>query len=309
MKPAYYRARLMCPRCSRTFPLKKSLLRHLRTVHEPKAFSCPECELTFIRKDTRDRHVTEQHKPEAALVKCNACGKQISDRAFVEHLDSRVCCEARAIVSAGHFDGIEFKYPGQDDDAFLVTVRLFLKSQPTIFRVERGEPQVKLDLFETTQPQFEVLTSQSSGGLGEWYRLQSDALRLLLEQLEKDTTALHRTDALWCTTHLLSIISLATPDLFPSGATRHLQGAEAMLRYRHSISCSCEDYTACQRWRKPTPRDSAVALVRRLLRERGIAQYLGDLYRSAKLKGLGRPQTCRMSCTAVALFAGERIFL
>ena len=267
----------VCMICRRSFRMKKTLARHLRSVHRPKAFACSECNQTFIRKDTLSRHISEQHGEGAPSAKCLVCGRQVSKRALREHLDSKVCQESRALMCNRRFDGIGFKYPGQDDDAFLVAVRLFLTSKPQV-SFQRGPqtPQLRLSLFVESpgSPSFDTL---------HWHRLHSRVVILMQEQMQRDLSALHGSDALWCVAMLLAILSIAGgPD--PS-ARAHFRGARAILMDRHRNKCSCDCYSTCQNWRGPTLRDSATALLVRLFRERGISQCLKLLCHFHAAKG------------------------
>ena len=86
----YTTSSFTCSFCYRNFSAKKSLLRHIRTVHGPKSFSCSHCRIKFTRKDTRDRHDTEKHSNLDNIIRCLACERYVSKRAFTEHRDSEV---------------------------------------------------------------------------------------------------------------------------------------------------------------------------------------------------------------------------
>ena len=273
-KPTNATNQYKCSLCPQSFPVRKSLLRHLRTVHQAKAFFCPPCDKAFIRKDTLDRHIAEQHSDKATTVTCMACGRHVGERTFHEHLDSQVCNHARALIGNDQFDGLQFKYPGQDDDAFLVTVRMFLFLQPSLsFPLGTRNAELKSDLFVKLQESRDEMKSQQ---LVEWYESYDRALILMKEQMANDFTALHTFGALWCTALLLAIMSIA--EGCGASVLSHFMGAEAMLTARHGLSCSCDGYLSCRNWRRPTLRDPVVALVGRLLDERGIAQSLKSLY-------------------------------
>ena len=86
----------MCEVCGHRFPLKKTLNRHLQTVHQQRTFQCPDCPRKFNRKDIMTRHHTEQHgekADEAGTVECMTCGDNVRERALEGHLKSRKCRE------------------------------------------------------------------------------------------------------------------------------------------------------------------------------------------------------------------------
>ena len=89
------------PGCGRSFPLKKTLTRHLKSVHQPSNFTCPfpSCSQTFNRKDICDRHQREQHCDPDGDVKawCDVCRRHIHRRALDGHLNSE--CHKRAALS------------------------------------------------------------------------------------------------------------------------------------------------------------------------------------------------------------------
>ena len=271
LKPGYPAKVHECFICGCTFSLNKSLLRHLRTVHRPKAFRCPQCGLSFMRKDTRDRHVAELHDGKRMLVKCLTCGRYISARACLEHMDSHVCKQARALFDSGRFDGLQFKYPGQDDDAFLVTVRMFLDLNLT-FSSRTGSPVQQLNsrLFSRDQKGELIARSQYPHDLAKWWRSYGQALDLLKQQTSGDFTAFHISAALWLTSLLLGLMSFAAG--WDKDAWFHWKGAEAILIARHGHTCGCNDYKSCRNWRMPTMRDPTMALIGQLFEDHGFTQ-------------------------------------
>lgn len=104
-------------------------------------------------------------------------------------------------------------------------------------------------------------------------------LALMHTQMRNDFTALHVSGALWGAALLLAVIeaSLTFTRGHLRGARDHLEGAEAILKARHGMTCSCDDYFTCSRWRRLTTKDPVVALVSRLLKERGIMQSLSSI--------------------------------
>ena len=57
-----------CLRCPKSFPLKKTLNRHLKTVHNNGVFCCTTCSIVFKRKDILKRHGREQHGSKTGTV-------------------------------------------------------------------------------------------------------------------------------------------------------------------------------------------------------------------------------------------------
>ena len=64
-----------CQQCSRTFPNRAELRRHIRKAHESLNLKCPEpgCNKTFATEPMLKKHVKDCHRP----VDCDLCGKQI----------------------------------------------------------------------------------------------------------------------------------------------------------------------------------------------------------------------------------------
>lgn len=90
-------ARHRCDICSSSFPARKTLNRHVKSVHSSSRFHCAVCSKIFRRKDIKDRHEAEQHGDRSEHVECTACGSQIRERAFKEHLASQKCLAARDV--------------------------------------------------------------------------------------------------------------------------------------------------------------------------------------------------------------------
>ena len=116
-----------CSVCHKTFPLVKTMLRHMRSVHSAtKGFSCSFCEQSFSRKDTLERHVAEQHSSLDRMIACMSCGRKVSTRAFKDHLDSQVCKASRAVIGNGRFDMLGHLLPNEDEDCFLLALRALM---------------------------------------------------------------------------------------------------------------------------------------------------------------------------------------
>lgn len=162
-----------CGICHRKFSLHKTLLRHMRTVHQPKAFSCPQCRLQFIRKDTRDRHTAEKHSNELGLVTCLTCGRYIRKRAFKEHLNSNLCRDMRAVVAQQRLNTSKLKTVGEDGDPFLAALRmlnLFSQRPGTIEADSLSYLRLRLQL-------------RSERAASELLQLKLKALKLVHERL------------------------------------------------------------------------------------------------------------------------------
>ena len=89
-----------CTICGRGFPIRKTLYRHQRTVHQGQAnlglvsgHECSICHRLFNRKDILDRH--EKHQHGAQKVECMICGKEIAQRYLLEHFRTRSCQTAQ----------------------------------------------------------------------------------------------------------------------------------------------------------------------------------------------------------------------
>ena len=103
--------------CSKDFPLCKTMLRHMDSVHNPvKVFSCSTCNQRFTRKDILERHIAEQHTMDNRFTICTLCGRCAFRRAFKEHLDSQVCKSSRALVGNVRLDTLGYLFPDEDRD-------------------------------------------------------------------------------------------------------------------------------------------------------------------------------------------------
>lgn len=94
---------LRCPQCSKSFPVKRSLVRHLRTVScrgqpVPSRHQCAICNAKFPRKDDYARHERFQH--EAGKVKCSMCAYEVAARSLPEHRKTKRCLKAASETMA-----------------------------------------------------------------------------------------------------------------------------------------------------------------------------------------------------------------
>lgn len=92
----------LCQACNTSFTKNKSLLRHQRTVHNDAVavlrHKCELCDADFTRKDDRDRHMKYQH--DAVKMECIVCGKEVSERALMNHWRTALCKAAQAASDA-----------------------------------------------------------------------------------------------------------------------------------------------------------------------------------------------------------------
>jgi hypothetical protein len=255
-----------CQVCGLAFSSRKSLLRHSRTVHRAKAFHCSSCRASFTRNDVLMRHVAEHHAGNIARIKCVVCGKNISERAFHEHLDSQACTQRRLKMSNQSFDDLRFGFPGQDDDAFLVTIQMFIMLNLKLsYNVHTGEADLTSEVFARNK---EGQLSMKIERIAAWECLYGRVLYLTRQQIDRDITALHISAALWASALILGLLAFTRG--CDRDAWKHWKGAAAVLATRHNRACECGSYDACKRWRQPTGRDPTLALVVRILEERGF---------------------------------------
>ena len=80
-----------CPECFREFPVRRSLRKHMRSVHsDQRLFPCQECNESFRRNYTLQRHRQARHQ-NIEPVECMRCGKLVKDRSLDDHLKSQAC--------------------------------------------------------------------------------------------------------------------------------------------------------------------------------------------------------------------------
>ena len=89
-----------CSLCQRRFKLRKSVSRHMRTVHSTKRLRCSHCGHSFVRQDILDRHVRTQHQEPTGTVECKYCGKQVRPRSLPNHRASEACRNIQEGTSA-----------------------------------------------------------------------------------------------------------------------------------------------------------------------------------------------------------------
>lgn len=87
-----------CQVCKRAFPLKKTLNRHVKSVHSPTQetpFVCTRgtCGKRFKRKDILSRHQTTQHN-ERRMIECDVCYREVRPRYLPQHRATQACQEA-----------------------------------------------------------------------------------------------------------------------------------------------------------------------------------------------------------------------
>ena len=96
---------LKCLHCARLFARRKTLKRHLRTVHASRTYPCSCCSRTFSRNDVRRRHEREQHKDETGTIECMFCGSHVRERALTGHMESQRCKDTQHAINVPQING------------------------------------------------------------------------------------------------------------------------------------------------------------------------------------------------------------
>lgn len=252
-----------CQICHSRFTMNKSLLRHMRTVHGPKAFSCPTCGMHFMRKDTRDRHHLEKHSNDNGFVKCLSCGRYVRQRSLPEHQDSHICRTSRALSAEHRPEEISLMAYDADSDPLLATLQMV-----KCFQSRRDWPGDEAMLYlrlklRLRNPQAAIQASC----------LKSPALILLREGLSTPRTP---SKALGLAALLMGYMVVATEDAWVDEAFMHFEGARQVFKAHHEAVCGCNNRLACPLWTPFDSRNPEVALLYRLLRELGIPHRLID---------------------------------
>ena len=252
---------LTCSICRQVFTVRKSLLRHMRTVHRRRSFPCSQCKITFARKDTRDRHEVEKHSSLENSIKCLACGRYVSKRAFGEHRDSEVCRSA-TLSSGQSGQTFSIKFVGADDDPFLAALRML-----RLFEADtrnRTVAYIRLKL----QPR----SRQDSATI---LRYESCVAKLLIDQMRDPTTAPR---ALGLAALLLGFMAMAGQRFWGGKASMHFEGAAKIFRSRHDAVCKCDKHKFCPLWSPFALKHSEVALLNKSLKQIGVDHRLLEAY-------------------------------
>lgn len=256
-----------CSICDRSFPLRKTMLRHARTVHSSsKTFACSKCGTSFSRKDTLERHLMERHALRDRLITCLFCNRSVSTRAFSDHLRSRVCEASRAVASNTRFDMLGFLLPNQDEDCFLLAMRLLetWKDQPYL--------NTGRELF--CQP-----SSVSSLPYEPLERLKMESRTLGRLSTHIVNTADRQSSLkLYCTALALCFASFARFYSHGDEAkhlvrwSMHMQGARHIRTEYHNANCSCLSAIDCSSMREVVRQDPALSILLRTLDNVGLAR-------------------------------------
>ncbi|GIZ47674.1 hypothetical protein CKM354_001075900 [Cercospora kikuchii] len=131
------------PHCRQTFSERKSLYRHLRTVHGFARFSCPfSCsELSFARQDILKRHIKSHHSEGAAKVACKVCDTSVRLRSLPAHWRSAKHKKAQAVATKARDATMRYlrqysersptpDYPDAIADPVLLAAWAFMKLNP-----------------------------------------------------------------------------------------------------------------------------------------------------------------------------------
>ena len=71
-----------CDLCDASYPVRKSLLRHIRLKHgDAKQFVCQHCVYKTTKKDHLEKHVRSQHEKVKEI--CEVCGKGFSEKSYL----------------------------------------------------------------------------------------------------------------------------------------------------------------------------------------------------------------------------------
>ena len=75
-----------CEHCDASYPVRKSLINHIRLKHgDAKQFACQHCVYQTTKKDHLEKHIRSQHEKVKEI--CEVCGKGFSDRSnLIKHI-------------------------------------------------------------------------------------------------------------------------------------------------------------------------------------------------------------------------------
>ena len=251
-----------CPRCGQSFGQRKTLLRHIRTVHRSKAFRCSYCAISFSRNDTRNRHESEIHCNGNNIIKCANCGRYISRRALAEHLESVICQHAHAVSSQNQPMDRKLGYIVPDEDPFLATLRMLRLFGPDTENETVGYVRLRL---VPRRWERDVGTIQ----------YESIIANLLVHQLQK-SDGVSRASGMAAL--LLGFMAIAGQKEWGGKAAIHFEGAATIFKTRHDIVCDCGDHRLCQNWSPYRPKSPELGLLNRLLKDIGVEHKLVPAY-------------------------------
>ena len=68
-----------CEKCTASYPVRKSLLNHIRFKHgDSEQFTCQHCVYATTKRENLKQHVRSQHEKIKEI--CGTCGKSFSDK-------------------------------------------------------------------------------------------------------------------------------------------------------------------------------------------------------------------------------------
>lgn len=206
--------RFDCRQCNGTFTAKKSLYRHLRSVHNASQHICSACGDHSTRKDVLETHVVRKHqvvRSAVALLCFNAArANKISS--------------TPGSLSSGRSLG----YPSAGDNPLLVVLRMWDLVYPTQSSSEQSS-----------------LSFLSAKHRLTWLEPKDSAIVLIREQLTNEAR-ISQSNALWLA--LLQFVLMER--LLGHGTDDAIQfaGAAATIATRHRLLCGCVCNSVCQRW-------------------------------------------------------------
>ena len=259
-----------CAVCRREFPLRKTMLRHLRTVHAPKDLTCSTCGKTFIRQDNLSRHIAEQHSSDDRFTKCDMCGRRVSKRGLPEHMASRICKASQNPSIAETSNELLHLYVEDEDDCFLLTMRVLKLWLPLAKKqVQSGSLAGESNSQDTA----------SSKSYRECMYLGARALDSMRSQMQ-DHAKVTKCLRFFCTAVLwacISLIGVQVTERAPAGFQdwdAHLKGASVLLKVFHQSICDCDKYLLCQKLQRRANQDPALCLLKKIVRDAGLVGIL-----------------------------------
>ena len=186
----------VCDVCDASFPVKKSLNRHSKTVHGPGIFRCYLRAGRFKRKDILERHLDEQHNETAKTVLCAGCGRSVCPRYLPSHKDSQVCQNARALLPPGPLSGPFPDVLERDSDAFTRAVKLFFWTREQLGLLDDfWVPSSWTTFGEYIHRNFDTRSSACVRFGPEESKLYYSCVMLMRQELSKDGLAPARLNA------------------------------------------------------------------------------------------------------------------
>ena len=162
----------ICAVCQQTFAARKSLLRHVRSVHDnATSHTCLSCGRVFARKDILDRHRNTQHNKNHAAKQCKTCLEWIRPRASASHRASDACRrsqeQADVTTMKAFLNSVVASRPSNnfplpaglpaENSLLLASISLFAKLKPW----GRGSESLWLVNAGISSPSYELLSQRA----------------------------------------------------------------------------------------------------------------------------------------------------